>query len=311
MAPEEVGLPRSRCVSAAYSGTATLLAMRFREDWLADVIHVPYVPTLGPVHPQADLLELFEAIVSVAGTGKFLPYDKDRRWFEVKSEQVITGEIIHEQGLTIIPALDARHGVLKVYHYAQESPDLDEVGEKVGKWRATYDASSARLTWVQKDPDGARTRLMLKAYTHADQRPRDPRVTELDANTAARTFPSFARDLAAEGFGFLCERVMAGTGDGPVLVSVDEDRIVGAVGPLSVMTDAAGRRFVPPQYFAVHPAYRRRGHGRALWDAAMAWGSAIGAEYKVLQAQAGAPAEQFYHAQGLSTLGFTCQCGIT
>jgi hypothetical protein len=28
-----------------------------------------------------------------------------------------------------------------------------------------------------------------------------------------------------------------------VLISVDEDRIVGAVGPLSVMTDPAGRFF--------------------------------------------------------------------
>jgi GNAT superfamily N-acetyltransferase len=285
--------------------------MRFREDWLTDVISVPYVPTLGPVHPQADLPQLFEAVTSVAGTGGFLPYDKDRRWFAGKGEQVITGEIIHQPGLTVIPTLDARRGVLKVYHYAQRAPDLGEVGEMAGKWRATYGAGSARLTWVQEHPDGARTRLMLKAYADADQRPRDPHVTELDASTAARTFPSFARDLAADGFGFLCERVMAGKGDGPVLVSVDEDRIVGAVGPLSVMTDAAGRRFVPPQYFAVHPAYRRRGHGRALWDAAMAWGSAIGAEYKVLQAQAGAPAERFYHAQGLSTLGFTCQCGIT
>ncbi len=52
---------------------------------------------------------------------------------------------------------------------------------------------------------------------------------------------------------------------------------MGAVGPLSVMTDAAGRRFVPPQYFSVHPAFRRRGHGRALWHAAMAWGQASGA----------------------------------
>ena len=39
----------------------------------------------------------------------------------------------------------------------------------------------------------------------------------------------------------------------------------------------------------------------------MAWGYASGATYKVLQAQAGAPAERFYHAEGLVTLGFTCQ----
>jgi GNAT superfamily N-acetyltransferase len=103
---------------------------------------------------------------------------------------------------------------------------------------------------------------------------------------------------------------MAGNRDGPVLVSVDEDRIVGGVGPLAVMIDAAGRRFVPPQYFAVHPDYRRAGHGRALWHAAVAWGYASGADYKVLQARADAPAERFYQAEGLSTLGFTCHSEI-
>jgi len=30
----------------------------------------------------------------------------------------------------------------------------------------------------------------------------------------------------------------------------------------------------------------------------------------VLQAQADAPAERFYRAEGLSTLGFTCQCEV-
>jgi hypothetical protein len=76
--------------------------MRFREDWLADVVRIPYVPTLGPVHPQADLPELFEAVVSVAGTGEFLPYDKDRRWFAVKSEQVIAASSASgsRQGMT-------------------------------------------------------------------------------------------------------------------------------------------------------------------------------------------------------------------
>jgi hypothetical protein len=42
----------------------------------------------------------------------------------------------------------------------------------------------------------------------------------------------------------------------------------------------------------------------------MAWGRASAAGYKVLQARAGAPAERFYQAEGLSTLGFTCLCGI-
>ncbi|MFF9157604.1 hypothetical protein ACF1AB_35890 [Streptomyces sp. NPDC014846] len=53
--------------------------MRFHRGWVKAVMPVAYVPTLGPVR-QGDLLSrLFEAGVDIAGTGRFLPYDKDRR----------------------------------------------------------------------------------------------------------------------------------------------------------------------------------------------------------------------------------------
>ncbi|MGH3687981.1 MAG: GNAT family N-acetyltransferase [Pseudonocardiaceae bacterium] len=57
---------------------------------------------------------------------------------------------------------------------------------------------------------------------------------------------------------------------GPVLVRVEDRQVVGAIGPMGTLLDAAGMRMLLPQYFAVHPRYRRRGHGRALWRAAMA-----------------------------------------
>jgi hypothetical protein len=38
-----------------------------------------HVPMLGPVRWEDPLPELFEAVVEAAGTGGFLPYDKDRR----------------------------------------------------------------------------------------------------------------------------------------------------------------------------------------------------------------------------------------
>jgi GNAT superfamily N-acetyltransferase len=87
-------------------------------------------------------------------------------------------------------------------------------------------------------------------------------------------------------------------------VTVEANRIVGAIGPLTTMTDATGAVIQPPQYFAVHPDYRGRGHGRALWRASMAWGRANGAQHKVLQASAGTAAEALYLSEGLTTLGF-------
>jgi len=89
-------------------------------------------------------------------------------------------------------------------------------------------------------------------------------------------------------------------------VAVDDRRIVGAVGPLGILLDATGTRTQPPQYFAVHPDYRHRGHGRALWRAAIAWGAENGARYKVLQAVSGSASELFYMSEGLATLGFVC-----
>jgi ABC-type protease/lipase transport system fused ATPase/permease subunit len=41
------------------------------------------------VHPRAITVGLFADLIKVAGTGRLLPYDKDRRWADRKDEQVI------------------------------------------------------------------------------------------------------------------------------------------------------------------------------------------------------------------------------
>jgi hypothetical protein len=53
------------------------------------MVTVPYVPALGPVGPGALSEELFNAVVGVANTGRFLPYDKDQRWSSMKDERLI------------------------------------------------------------------------------------------------------------------------------------------------------------------------------------------------------------------------------
>lgn len=283
--------------------------MEFREDWLAAVVRVPYVPTLGAVHPRAATAKTFNAALSVAGTGKFLLCDKDLRWFRTKDEEILAGEVIHEPGLTVVPALSTRGGqaILNIYWYGPEPPVIKQISGQAARWRAMCGADAARVTWFQDHPRGARARLMLKTYSPADQRPRDPRVTELGQSAAASTWPGFAEDMAAEGLGFLQDRLNAGTVTGPVLVSVEDGRIVGAAGPQNVMTDAAGQAFAPPQYFVVHPDYRRQGHGQALWNAAMAWGQARGATFKIIECSAGKPAEHFYLSQGLTGTGYLCR----
>ena len=285
---------------------ATLPVMRFRWDWLCPQVGVPYVPTLGPVQPRALSVHLFNDIVSVAGIGAFLPYDKDRRWSATKDEHVLTGEIIHSPSRTVIPTLSARsHGVVKIHHYGRTAPDLGQLAGWARELCARYGAAAGKAIWFQDTPAGARTRLLLKTYHDRDEREHGRQVTELRHCEAAGTFPAFASQLGEGGFLFLLERIAAGLDDGPILVAVEDERIVGAIGPLSTLTDASGYCIVPPQYFAIHPAYRRRGHGRSLWRASMAWGREHGAVCKILQTEVSSPAERLYLAEGLETLGFT------
>ncbi len=129
---------------------------------------------------------------------------------------------------------------------------------------------------------------------------------ELAACPSAATFPAFAQTGGQEGFAFLHQRMKAGRDDGPILVTVEDDQIVGALGPLAVLRDRNGARYQAPQYFSVIPARRGRGHGHSLWNASISWGQANGAAYKILQAPTGSPAEQLYLSEGLQTLGFIC-----
>lgn len=284
---------------------ATLPVMNFRWNWLGPVVRVPYVPTLGPVHPRAISAELFGAVVDVAGTGQFLPYDKDRRWSNTKDER-ITGEIIHKPGLTVIPTLSTcGNSLVKLYHYSENPPRTGETDEWCRTWIATFGEARGRIIWFQDTPDGASTRLMLKTFGDQDKR-KICHVMELADCEVADTFPTFADQPGTAGFSFLQQRMKAGLSDGPILVTVEDRCIVGAVGPLGTLADATGRKMQPPQYFAVHPDYRRKGHGRALWRAAMAWGAENGAEYKILQAASGSHSELLYLSEGLSTLGFLC-----
>lgn len=279
--------------------------MRFQWDWLSPVAPVPYVPTLGPVQPRALSAQLFNAVVDIADTGRFLPYDKDRRWSGRKDERVIVDGIVHEPGLTMIPTFTRGCGLVKIHHYGDSPLRLSELTQGTRTRWATLSVTAGRVIWFQRAPEGARTRLLLKTFG-SQNKCHHGEAMQLTNCAVADTFPAFAEELGAAGFDFLYQRIKAGILDGPILVRVEDRRIVGAVGPMGTLLDSTGTRIQPPQYFAVHPHYRRRGHGKALWRAAMAWGADNGAKYKVLQAAAGSASELLYLSEGLATLGFVC-----
>ncbi|MFH8573046.1 GNAT family N-acetyltransferase [Streptomyces sp. NPDC017993] len=284
--------------------------MRLKWDWLQPVMPVPYVPTLGPVHPEALGPGLFADIVRVAGTGSFLRYDKDQRWAERKDETVLPEAIEHTAVRTLIPTVARRgQGVLTLYSYGA---GYDEAAGLASELAASHATSTARVITFHAPnedlPTGiATTRVQLREFAQPspeDQEERAGPVHGLSESVKA-TFAAFADRLTSDGFAFLYHQMEAGT-VGPVLAVTDGGQVVGAIGPMETLTDSVGATRLLPQYLGVLPEYRGHGHGRSLWRAAMAWGAAHGADYQLLQTETGGASDRLCQAEGLRSLGYVC-----
>ncbi|MEU1893464.1 GNAT family N-acetyltransferase [Streptomyces pristinaespiralis] len=283
--------------------------MFFRWDWLRPVLTAPIVPTLGPVHPDALTVDIFEDTLRAAITGDFLPYDKDRRWGGEKDEKVLRNDVVHQREHTLIPTLTRRgRGTVKVFAYSLHDSVVEEAAELAAKLAAAHGMVNAGVVRPlgpeTTHPRG--TRIQLKDFTAGPcPDPAGPVRPVTDWPTAVQeTFSPFARAMAADGLAFLHARMQAGQ-CGPVLAAVVEDRIVGAIGPMEVRPDPIGRPQLMPQYFAVLPDTRGQGLGRLLWRAAMRWGQSQDAAYQLLQTEVDGPSDRLCQAEGLTPLGFT------
>ncbi|MGW6773120.1 GNAT family N-acetyltransferase [Streptomyces sp. NPDC055037] len=283
--------------------------MFFRWDWLRPQLTAPIVPTLGPIHPDALTVSVFEDILRAADTGDFLPYDKDRRWGGEKDEKVLREDVVHQPEHTLIPTLSRRgRGTVKVFAYGLPDTIVDEAAELAAKLAATHDVVHARVVRPlgpeTTHPRG--TRIQLKDFTAGPCPASDGPVRPVTnwPTAVQETFASFAETMAADGLAFLHTQMQAHR-CGPVLAATVEDRIVGAIGPMEVRPDAIGCPQLMPQYFAVLPEARGRGLGRVLWRAAMRWGQSHGAAYQLLQTEVDSPSDRLCQSEGLASLGFT------
>lgn len=283
--------------------------MFFRWEWLRPVLTAPLVPTLGPVHPHALTVDLFEDIRTAAATDRyFLHYDKDRRWSSEKDETLIAAVIVHRPGHTLMPTLTRRgRGAVKVFAYGHGDAIVGQAADLAGKLAAEHGVATARVV----QPLGPEAhpfrgvRIQLQDFTaRSCPDPGGPvrPFTDWPATVQA-TFAPYAEAMAADGLAFLHTQMQAGQ-CGPVLTAVLEDRVVGAIGPMEIRTDAIGYRQLLPQYFAVLPEARGHGLGRRLWRAAMHWGQAHGAAYQLLQTEVGGASDRLCQAEGLASLGF-------
>ncbi|MFJ2023707.1 GNAT family N-acetyltransferase [Streptomyces sp. NPDC087897] len=283
--------------------------MFFRWDWLRPQLTAPIVPTLGPVHPDALTVGIFEDTLRAADTGDFLPYDKDRRWGGEKDEKILRDDVVHQREHTLIPTLSRRgRGTTKVFAYGLRDSVVEEAAELAAKLAAVHDVVSARVV----RPLGPRTthprgtRIQLKDFATGPCPAPDGPVRPITAWPTAvqETFAPFAEAMAGDGLAFLHTQIQA-SHCGPILAATIQERIVGAIGPMEVRPDAIGCPQLMPQYFAVLPEVRGQGLGRVLWRAAMHWGQSHGAAYQLLQTEVGGPSDRLCQAEGLTSLGFS------
>ena len=259
---------------------------------------------------------MFSDVISVVGTDRFLAYDKDRRWFDDKAESVLVDDIVHRRHQTWLPVLSRRGaGSVTVYVYGMAPDDHQTARQLASELRSTHGAATASVVWFigGEDPSPPRaqvTRIQIQAFA-SEERAAVLEVHRLDecADAVEATFASFVCQLADAGFTFLHSR-MAGGGVGPVLVAVDDNRIVGAIGPMEIMSDSNGAARLLPQYFGVLPGWRGRGYGRALWRAAMLWGQRNGAVSQLLQTEVGGACEHICRTEGLRSLGLVCRMAV-
>jgi ribosomal protein S18 acetylase RimI-like enzyme len=290
--------------------------MAIRWDWLQPLITVPYMPALGPVHPDAFDPGLVADVTGVAGTGRFLPYDKDSRWGGSKDESVLAGAVVQEPGLVLVPTLSTRRvRCVKVCVYTRDPRGaLRQAAELGRRLCAEHDAGKGRLAWFlppgsAPDPVASCGRIQMRAFGpgHPAAVPASS-VLPLDKRTGTvrASFSVFADKLAAEGFAFLDSRIRENGGAGPVLTCQQDGKIVGAIGPMEIMPDSQGAARLLPQYFGVLPEYRGLGLGRSLWQAAMHWGQQHDAAYQLLQTEVDGASDRLCRSEGLSDLGLMC-----
>lgn len=291
--------------------------MRLEWDWLTSQVFVPFVPTIGPVHPEALGAGLFSDVINVAGTAGFLTHDKDRRWFDAKEEAVLVEAIVHGPHETLFPVLSRRGaGSVSVHLYGAHPESSDTARRLASRLCWLHGAATARVVWfaVAEVPWPTRTQVVR---VHLQDLRWQPRPTEPDAvhllsecpGSVKATFETFASALASSGFAFLRSRMAAGE-VGPVLVAVEAGTIVGAIGPMEIMGDSQGNARLLPQYFGVLPNRRGQGHGRALWRAAMQWGHRNGAAYQIAQTQLGSASDHICTTEGLRSLGLVCRTTV-
>ena len=273
-----------------------------------DIIIIPYLPVLGPVHPSEVRDELLQTLFTAGDT--LLPYDKNSRWSDKPTEKVIEYSESNS-ALRVSTKTSKSRNMHYVYTDGRETVQTDVPYEDGGAEMVTFSRSVRGLREGERG-----TVLFMDTFSvrnpTLDLRGKGHIHTFSDLSPRIRD--GFAKQLgddpALRGLDIAITKDRETPGEFPVLVYVENDDIVGAIGPLNILEDSLGVKRLLPSYFIVSPHHRKQGIGTCLWNAMRSWAIDNGAGYTVLQAELNGAAAQFYNANGLQELGYVYKSEI-
>lgn len=269
-----------------------------------------YIPVLGPVYVSGNSIKnLLHDVLKNSQTNKFLPFDKNKRWFQKRTEKIILPAIIINDKEIYIPVKDNFKNILKIFYYSNNFPDgktIIEAKKIYAKLKTDSRVNGLYFYCFKKPKTEIKFichNIYLKNITMKDSLVKFPEgigfYNKLPVEIQS-TFSDLGKEHLLEGFSFLWEKFMAKNKKlNSIICATEKNKIVGAIGPLDIAADARNELFLFPPHFGVIKRMRRAGIGEKLWKSAMNFAYKKGARYTLVQNELNSPASLFYEKQRL------------
>jgi len=269
-------------------------------QWSGEFFYLPIFRCVKAAE-NASKGRLIEELLSIRIGSAFYDYESDRRWYDSHQMEVGLQKTIINDKWIAIPVRSKKS--VKVYCYGTYD---QQVLKNIKSKLETGD--ECQLFWFSNTNQNSSLTPSHHIYFQEFQRKiKSAQPVEI------REFGDLSLDIQStfaeisgsetEWVKPLYEDLASKKVTSPVYCAIIDKKIVGVIGPLDIMSDIEGEKFLAPTYFAVDENYRRKGIGKTLRSAMEDFACTAGVKYKLLQAEYDSPADKFYAAQGLAIVG--------
>ncbi len=281
--------------------------------------NVLYIPILGAVYISNNRIEklLFDVLEN-SKTDKFLPYDKNRRWFNKKMERILLSEIVASDEEIFIPTKDSFRNAIKVYYYSNKFPNdivIERTRELYMKTKLLHKADNLHFYSFENPKTETKficNNIYLKKIAQKDNLSELPEGINFFDKLPVKiqqTFKNLGKEPELGGLDFLWKEFISKSKKlNPIICATVKNKIIGSTGYLDIAIDVWGIPFLFPPNLGVIEKMRGIGIGEKLWLSAMSFACQNGAKYTLVQNNSDSPASKFYEKQKLHNANQIYSC---